>query len=278
MNSPGQNVVSLRDGRAVIGVALDGASPCLTSYSFAKGLDDEGRARLSATANPEGWETELRRVRDAGHIMPVEFDGRPAGLTALVLLGSGDPEHGAEWMGRVAGRLKVPCGYLGVSAGWHLLEKPDGFENDPYFKYLEIPPGEYLVEVLAYLPADEVLFGPDGGGRLFTVPGRKRGVPIGRYFRLTRPNEPPPDWLKAYLTEYPSHDPGHEEEWEDEDEGEIEVEGNLLHVIRLNPAGDSPRPPKELWLPFEVRSLPKCPLGLPLLAMRGKARPPRCVS
>ena len=88
-------------------------------------------------------------------------------------------------MGRVAGRLKVPCGYLGVSAGWHLLVKPDGFENDPYFKYLEIPPGEYLVEVLAYLPADEVLFGPDGGGRLFTVPGRKRGVPIGRYFRLS---------------------------------------------------------------------------------------------
>jgi hypothetical protein len=256
MPSPTRNVVTLKDGRALVGVVLDGASPCLTSYSFAQ-------TQTRPSVDLEASNQEMKRARDTGHVMPVKFDGRPAGMTALVLLGEGDPEHEAEWMGRVAWRLKVPCGFLGVSAGWHLLETPDGFENDPYFKYLEIPPGDYLVEVLAYLPADEVLFGPDGGGRRFSVPGRKRGVPIGKYFRLTR-NEPMPDWLKAYLAEYPYHDPGHEEEWEDEDADDIEVQGNLLHAIRLNPTSGPPRPPKELWLPFEVRSLPKCPLGLPL--------------
>ena len=120
MNSPGQNVVSLRDGRAVIGgSAPDGASPCLTSYSFAKGLHDAGGGRgPSATANPEGWETELRRVRHAGHIMPVELDRGAAGLDRAVLLGSWRPGNTQpkEWMGRVAGRLKVPCGYLGVGS------------------------------------------------------------------------------------------------------------------------------------------------------------------
>lgn len=268
--APKQNVVSLQDGRVLIGVAFDGASPCLTSYSFTKGLSDTERERFSDIQNPKGSEAELRQARNDGHIMPVRFYDRPAGVTALVLLGDHAPEFESEWMGRAAWRLKVPCGYLGVSAGWHVLDKPDGhleWSGDPYFKYIAVPPDEYLVEFLAYLPADEALFGSKGGATRFVVPGRRRGVPIGKYFRQTRPNEPLPDWLTAYLLAYPEHDPGHEEEWEGADEDEIEVEDYLLHVIRLTPVkkGESPpRRPRDLWLAFEVRTLAKCPLGLPL--------------
>ena len=82
MNSPGQNVVSLRDGRAVIGVAARRGVAMPDLVQLRQGSGRRGEGALSATANPEGWETELRRVRHAGHIMPVEFDGRPAGLTA----------------------------------------------------------------------------------------------------------------------------------------------------------------------------------------------------
>jgi hypothetical protein len=271
---PRQNTVSLRNGRVLISVGFDGASPCLTSYSFVKGLRPADRERLSVIANPTGWTKAFRRARNDGHLMPVRFDDRPSGMTALVLLGEHAPEFESEWMGRAAWWLNVPCGYLGVSAGIHLLEVPDGYAggNDPYFKYVAVPPGEYLVEVLAYLPADEVLFHPKGGSRRFPVPGRPRGVPIGAYFRRTRPNEPLPDWLTAYLLEYPYCDPGHEEEWEDREDDDVEVEGCLLHVIRLTPVQPGEpvlRRPRDLWLPFELRSLPKCPRGLPL---RGKVK------
>src|SRR5579883_2179800 len=85
-----------------------------------------------------------------------------------------------------------------------------------------------------------------------------------------------PDGLKAYLAGYPYHDPGREEVWEGADE--IEVEGNLLQVIRLNPAGDPPRPPKDSgWRSRSVRSRSAC-RPCRRRAMRGKGRPPACVS
>lgn len=151
-----------------------------------------------------------------------------------------------------------------MSAGWHLLEQPDGYAhgNDPYFQSVAVPPGEPLVQFLAYLPADEVLFGPKGGGRHFKIPGRQRSVPIGRYYRLTRPDEPLPDWLTASLFESPYEGPGHEDEWE-EIEDDDEAEDDLFHVIRLSPAGEELlRKPREPWRPFEIRTRPKCPPGL----------------
>lgn len=268
--SPKQNVVSLRDGRAVVGVAFDGASPCLTSYSFTRGLSDAERERFSVVQNPEAYEKHLRQARNDGHIMPVRFCDRPAGMTALVLVGDLAPEYESEWIGCATWRLNVPCGYLGISAGWHLLKKPDGhleWSGDPYFKYVRVPPGDYLVRFLAYFPADEAIFDAKGRAARFVAPGSRRGVPIGKYFRKTRPNEPLPDWLTAHLMAYPEHDPGHEEEWEEMEEDEIEVEDYLYHVIWLTPITNDESPlgnPRNLWLPFEMRTLPKCPLGLPL--------------
>ncbi|MGL4462819.1 MAG: hypothetical protein ACRC1K_11765 [Planctomycetia bacterium] len=148
------------------------------------------------------------------------------------------------------------------------MEQPDGHldrSGDGYFKYVSIPPGAYLVEFLAYLPANEALFDARGGAARFRVPGRSRGVLIGQYFRKTRPNEPLPDWLTAHLLDFPEHDPGHEEVWRNA-EDDVEFENHLLYVIRLTPVPSGqpmPRRPRKLWLPFELRTLPKCPLGLP---------------
>jgi len=257
---PGTVATPLRNGRALVRVVLDGSWPCLTARGFVAGLSAAEREQL------RGGGDALRRARKAVLVLPLALQNRPAGFTAQVVLGPVSAQQEAEWVGRLAGRLKIPCGCLVIGEIDELFRDPAQEPREILVAHVAVPPGEYLVEVFALLPGPEAwdLFS-SGEGYRFASPGGGRGEPIGTYFRRTRPGVPFPDWLRQHLCEEPDDDPGHVPEWE---HARYESPRDYLgHVIRLSPSGETggdgsrQRGP---WLQFKRRKPALCPLGIPL--------------
>jgi hypothetical protein len=241
-------------------VALDGSWPCLTPRGFVAGLSAAERERLRRGGDA------LRQARAAALLLPVAMQNRPAGFTAQVVVGPLSPQQEAEWVGRLAGRLKIPCGCLAIGEIDELFGEPDQQPREIFLAHVAVPPGEYWVEVFAFLPGPEAwdLFS-SGEVYRFAPPGRGRGEAVGAYFRRTRPGVPFPDWVRQHLCEEPEDDPGHEEEWE---RARCETPRDYLgHVIRLLPdrdaGADGPRQ-RGPWLQFKRRKPATCPLGIPL--------------
>lgn len=106
-----------------------------------------------------GEEPEIENLLSAGVCMPLFFDGDCAldGHTLFVLGDLTEPEE-HDWIGHLAGQLKVPCGQLvllcgGGDAG-ELAKAISGELPEPnyqYFQKIEVPPGDYRVDIYAYL-------------------------------------------------------------------------------------------------------------------------------
>jgi hypothetical protein len=110
-----------------------------------------------------------------------------------------------DWIARICWPLKVPCGKLVVSGGYD----PDVLAeilNGDSSTVVDVPPGEYVAEVLTYLNTMN--------GRVHREQWGDAGK-VGSWFRAEHPGKPFSSWVAAELVRDPEEDPGHEAEWRD---------------------------------------------------------------
>lgn len=169
-------------------------------------------------------------------------------------------------IGRIVWKLRIPCGSLAVEGGLD----PRGTDEDDFVQFVDVPPGDYRVEVLTYL------HGINGD---YCIDEFLKEEPLGTWFRRTRPDTPMPMWMKLALCEYPEWGPGHEEEWEKFDEyldglsmknydKLIDDCHTIGFVVRLTPLEDDAMELEiddDGWFAIDkgARKPERCPLGIP---------------
>lgn len=110
-----------------------------------------------------GDENRVTQLLKKGVCFPVCFEGDCAldGNTIFVL-GDLNEQEQHDWIARLVWKLNIPCGKLILCCGCadddlqHALsgEPPD--EHYVIFQSIEVPPGEYLVEIYAYFSSQTV--------------------------------------------------------------------------------------------------------------------------
>jgi hypothetical protein len=232
----------------------DGHWYALTSTSL-------GGSGLSAAQISERLETaELRRLVRDKICLPICFDADRALDNAYVVVGGLSAAEESEWIGRVRARLTIPCGEFLLLGG---AQEPD-FEaamknlkpRDPhYVNYCKfaVAPGEYVVDVYAYVGSSTVSLGWDGFGSLAVAKQSKHDLVA--WWESSRPGQPCPAWLRSWLAT-----------------GTVGNELGLAgHVIRLQQSDEEvPLPEVDAdtgWCGvFQYRQPMLCPAGIPRLA------------
>jgi len=210
---------------------------------------------LTAAELARVWmgETEdtVRGLVQRGTMMPMSLY-QDDGYSVRFILGDLSQQEESEWTARAAWKLNIPCGQVLVSG----ILTPDfdkefaaivpAEANGSYWAgaYVEVPPGQYRVEVYSYPPGDL-----SGGWGMITDPrtfGRAPGIkpeqPL-EYFRRTRPCEEPPGWI------------------EDKDEEGVYVD----FIVLLSAPVQDIRPPnleEDGCISWEFRKPDICPLGI----------------
>jgi hypothetical protein len=140
----------------------DGAYYVLTSHSLGgSGIEPGALADTLGSATAASMNALLRK----GVCLPLAFNGDCAmdGGT-LFVVGELDAKHESAWIGRLTAKLSVPCGKLVLLCGGGDAEglaravsgKPAD-EDYCIYQTIEVPPGDYRVDLLAYLESDTVL-------------------------------------------------------------------------------------------------------------------------
>ncbi len=221
----------------------DGPSYVITSSSLGGGgLTPQELANTLRQGNQPDIEELLKRKA----CLPLFFPGDCAFDQAIVILGNLTEQENNEWIGRIAWQLNIPCGKLMILCGGGDV---DGIENaiagdgydgyTEYFKLIDVPAGEYLVEIYAYVSSMTVDF-------YF-----EEDEPLEDWFKRTRPNIKLPKWLQYF-----------------KEQGMIgELSDELVsYILRLSPLKSEPPLPKldEVgWCSeFEFRRPELCPLGI----------------
>ncbi len=223
----------------------DGASYVITSSSF-------GGSSLTPQILPEllqnGDEKVINQLLGEGICLPLFFPGDCALDGAIFILGDLTLIEEQEWIGRIQSKLKIPCGKLLVVCGGG---SPEDFEGaiagngingyTDYFCVLDVPKGDYLVEVLAYVSSMSVDF-------YF-----EENEPLTEWFYRTRPGEILPQWLETFQSK------GYIGELSDQ---------LLTYIVHLTPLIDEPSLPTLIseigWCgEFKFRRPEICPRGIP---------------
>jgi hypothetical protein len=133
----------------------DGHYYVLTSRSLGgSGQSPEEIASLLGDAST----TSIAGLLARGICLPLFFDGDCAMDSATrFVVGALGPEHERAWIGRLSATLEIPCGHLvlvaGGGDGGELAQALSGKPPEPsyvFYQSLEVPPGTYQVDVLAY--------------------------------------------------------------------------------------------------------------------------------
>jgi hypothetical protein len=109
-----------------------------------------------------------------GLFIPLLFDS-DNGCTARFLLGDANEQEAAEWIGRVVWKLDLRSGKMCCEG-----------------EVIDVPPGEYLVEVCLYLPSDSA-------SRILQLVEKDREWDWD-YWMRTRPGLKLPGWLREAVT------------------------------------------------------------------------------
>lgn len=134
----------------------DGYYYVLTSVSLGgSGLNPEEVSNALGRADEHEIEELLRR----GICIPLFFNGDCAlDNNTLIVLGELTEEEEHDWIGRFSWKLNIPCGKFTILCGGgdesefaHAVSGNPPEPNYQIFQVIEVPPGEYLVEVYAYL-------------------------------------------------------------------------------------------------------------------------------
>ncbi len=219
------------------------SSPCLGGSGIST-------ADLEATLQSHDA-AQLAPLMDKGVCLPLFFPGDCALDRAVVVVGDLSAEEQAEWLGRVRSKLTIPCGDLLVLGGGLAEdfdeaiahpEPPD--PEDTHYQRIKLPPGDYLVEVYAFVGSMTVNFAWEDD---------EDGSKLNAWWDETRPGQDRPEWMEAWA----------EEGYADAEEFDL-----LEYVIRLIPLTEEvPLPEQETrtgWAGvFEMRRPAVCPAGLP---------------
>jgi hypothetical protein len=141
----------------------DGHFAVLLSQSLGgSGIDPHKLADILGTGEPESMKDLLSR----GVSLPIFFgtDCAMDGGT-LFVLGELEERHQEAWIARLSSKLAIPCGKLvllsGGGRGDELARAISGKPPDKdycIYQTIDVPPGDYRVEVLAYLKSTTVGF------------------------------------------------------------------------------------------------------------------------
>jgi hypothetical protein len=133
----------------------DGHFAVLLSQSLGgSGMDPH---KLSDTLGYSTAET-MNDLLSRGICLPIFFDGDCAldGAT-LFVLGNLDEAHARAWVGRITGKLRIPCGKLVLLAGGgdgdELARAVSGQAPEPHYciyQTIDVPPDDYRVDIYAY--------------------------------------------------------------------------------------------------------------------------------
>lgn len=133
----------------------DGHGYLLTSSSF--GGSGMSASTISEILFNEKTEKAREMIRD-GVCMPVVFEGDCAlDESTVFLLGDLSEEEERNWIARLSSILKIPCGKLVVCCGWADEDLAPAAEGKPpeedyvMYQVIELPPGDYQVEIYAFL-------------------------------------------------------------------------------------------------------------------------------
>jgi hypothetical protein len=225
----------------------DGPYYVLTSTSLGgSSLTPESLAEMLRT----GEETTMDSLLAKGLCLPLFFPGDCAFDGAILVLGELTPDEEAEWIGRIQSKLHIPCGQLllvcggGSSEDWLGAMGGEGLQGyRDYFQTIDIPAGDYLVEVLAYVSSMSVDFHWEA----------ENGDALADWFYQTRPGEVLPPWITTF------QESGFIGELSDE------LVTYLLHLTPLVTAPPLPVLDSEMgWCgEFEWRRPIACPRGIP---------------
>jgi len=193
--------------------------------------------------------------------MQVVLDHK-GGFSGGIVVGALTRQEQVEWVGRLSGHLRVPCGQIVFPGG-----------------LVSVPRGNYSVEVLCYLNSETAGHIIDqwhagiertGGQELRQHPFCQREA-LGAYFRRTRPGQAFPQWLIKACCDDPHEDPGHEAEWvQRRQSNHTQSTEDVAHqesfvelIIQLRPIEQLPPaiPPQPGW-PWHLRKPAQCPLGI----------------
>lgn len=153
-------MVSAPESRRLIpiseGFFCDGHYYVLTSASLGNSnLEPEEIADALGYSKAQEIESLLKR----GICIPLFFNGDCAldGNTVFVL-GDLTEQEETDWIGRLAWKLNIPCGKLVLLCGGgeaedfaQAISGAPPPENYEFFQVIDVSPGEYLVEIYAYL-------------------------------------------------------------------------------------------------------------------------------
>jgi len=186
-----------------------------------------------------------------GAMMPMSLY-QDDGYTVRFVLGELTAPERDEWTARVRWMLDIPCGRILVSGSlsedfeYDIQEFARARHQGSYELgcYVEVPWGDYLVEVYGYPPGDlSGGWGRTAHAELFgTWPGIEAEDPMS-FFRRTRPGETAPVWISGGYDATPYVD----------------------FVVRLVPLERTPPVPTlepNGCIEWEYRKPELCPLGL----------------
>ncbi|HEY9695734.1 MAG TPA: hypothetical protein V6D10_00465 [Trichocoleus sp.] len=139
----------------------DGHYYVLTSASLGgSGLQPEEISDALSQSDEQQIEALLRR----GVCIPLFFDGDCAlDNNTVVVLGDLTEQEKQDWIGHLSWKLNIPCGQFiilcGGGDGEDFAYAISGNPPDPHYQFfqaIEVPPGEYLVQVYAYFSSMSV--------------------------------------------------------------------------------------------------------------------------
>jgi hypothetical protein len=225
----------------------------------------------------DGRENDMDFVQ--GHeviLMSMAGDDTP---TARVVVGEPlSAAEEAEWIARVRRRLKIPCGRLILAGGFDpdcLAEARDSdWADGGLVRVVEVPPGEYLVDVYTHLPTMTARF-----------LRKEWDEKIGEWFRREHPGGTYPLWLAGELKWSPEEDPGHEDEWRNlkasTGAGKVKIArepfhwvGYVVHLQSLDEEAALTPPDGSGWSEMDsgLRKPDRMPAGLPATEGDGSYR------
>lgn len=136
-------------------------------------------------------------------VLPLLVESEDPANIRVVVGGALDAAEQAEWVGRVAGGLRIPDGQLALCGGVaYLMETADWPEA--YTRIVEVPPGDYRATIYCYASAPN-------GRRCLEQAGDEE--PLGSWFRRTRPGQEIPVWLHNQCVNDPDLDPDERKRW-----------------------------------------------------------------
>lgn len=229
-------------------------------YWYVLSSSSLGGSGLSANDIGDRLQTQdptiMQNLLQRGVCLPLYFPADCCLDHAVIILGDLNPIEEQEWIGRIQGRLEIPCGEFmmmggGMAEDFEIalsnFEPPD--PNFSFFQKIKLEPGTYLVEIYTFASSINTAM-------LWEEKGYT-GEDINAWWQQSHPGAPLPLWLRIYLEQATPEDYDQEEDLVD-------------YLIRLKPMDEEDKQlnlpaldPDVLWCGVYAMRQPEiCPRGL----------------